>query len=341
MEQKIELFQEMENYKEILKVRKEKPSFYMNDYMPPEAKDAQRREREIFRENEKDQTSQVNMTFNRAKLYVEGERYQNSIKPPHSTAILASEDNEIEEICATEIPSGKPIETQGSVFKGYVLPAKTIQEINKAYMKLRLMFPHARHILCSYTIPGLPRCLYEGYCEDKEIGSGRVMLDILKQSQLQCVAIFVVRIHNGPNIGAERFDLIEKVVINAIHTHPRNKYTRQNMAAALEQRQATKEQKSRGSHGGGSKYGVGRGGRYQPPSLRGNRSGKTNPRPSMTNDRENLNMKKRRTASPPENNSWDAPFQFSDPAICNFGQGPVMGSELGGSWPTLAQSVQK
>ena len=80
-------------------------------------------------------------------------------------------------------------------------------------------------------IPGMPRFRHEEFCDDKEIGGGRMILNMIKRSQLSNIAIFVVRLHKSVNVGLKRFEMIQDAVLNVMSQQPYNKFTnsKQNM----------------------------------------------------------------------------------------------------------------
>ena len=79
-----------------------------------------------------------------------------------------------------QLKPGEQYALDGSAFFGYAVHANNLQIVEEAYVKLRLLYPQAKHILASYNVPGMPRCYYEGYCDDNETGGGRFLQKIMR-----------------------------------------------------------------------------------------------------------------------------------------------------------------
>ena len=81
--QRASVYQAMETYR-----KQKEEAIFVNDYLPPEIKERRRREREIYKINDKDQANKVPMSISRAGLNVNGERYQPMISAPDPTDVL-------------------------------------------------------------------------------------------------------------------------------------------------------------------------------------------------------------------------------------------------------------
>ena len=325
LQQKIKLFQSMDKYRKGKKLLKEDITVYLSDFLPPESKETKRREREIFKKNEQDQSTGIDMNLTKNGLEIQGTQFVRKVTAPDSTKILSYQEEHLNKICNMKLMGGDELVEKGSKFIGYVLPTNNHALINDAYMKLRLIFPQAKHIICAYSIPGLPRCLHEDYCDDKETGGGNFLSKLLQKNSITCMAFFVIRIQEGPNIGPTRFEIMEMAVRNALQKNPFNKYVNANQVITTEQFKATDRTVKTHVQG---KYQRGN------PPIRGN----------ITRGAFNESTKRRRQDS-------DNPgFRFPPPIPYNSNTGTfqfvgatdqTMNSRLGDSWPTLNQATGK
>ena len=207
------IIQSMEKYKKSWEEEEIDQQVYINDYIPPDVREYRRREREIYRDNEKDSVNKINMQFVKGSLKVQGEDFKPTITAPDPTKVLTYTEAQLDSIYATDLQNaGQTLTYEGSSFTAYAVPANSHLLVDNAYMKLRLKFPRARHILLGYSIPGMPRFRHEEYCDDKEIGGGKVIMNIIKRNKLSNIAIFVVRVQKGDKIGPKRFDMIRQAV---------------------------------------------------------------------------------------------------------------------------------
>ena len=178
----------------------------------------------LSKNNDGDEATKISMSLKKGSLEVQGERYEKKIVPPTPAQILQYPYEEVNRICEIELKSSEQYNSQGSSFFGYAVPTNNHKIIQDAYMKLRLLFPQAKHIVLGYVLPGMPRCYNEGYCDDGETGAGRILLQLLKKHKLRCLSIFVIRLQDGPKIGALRYTLLEKTAINAVNINSYNKF---------------------------------------------------------------------------------------------------------------------
>ena len=304
MDQKMLIFQEMDKYRESYKRQKRNCKIYANSYQLPELREKIRQERDIMKENSSDESTKIDMELGRTGLIVQGQPFTNPVKPPHSTEILKCNREEISEIFKVALGKGERSVYEGSLFQGYVVPVNSIGMIKKAYMKLRLIHPQAQHLICAYTIPGLPRCFHEGFCDDKETGAGRILMNMIKDNNLSNLALFVVRTQTGSKIGPIRFELIEKAAANAVGNHPINIYTNENMVIQPKQ---PKTVTKRDSNHGGAKYAKG--------YLQQNGRGRYHPRSPSTRSEATSNeqTKRRRQRSPETHVENEDLFSFAPP----------------------------
>ena len=225
----------IDKYRKGKKLLNEDIPVYISDFLPPEIKEMKRREREIFKKNEQDQSNGIEMNMTKNGLEIQGSQYIKKVTAPDSTKVLSYTEVHLNRICQMQVESGEEIHENGSQFIGYILPTNNHSLINDAYMKLRLIHPQASSIICSYSIPGLPRCYHEDYCDDKEVGGGNFLLKLLQKNKIACTAFFVVRIHEGTKIGPIRFELMETAIRSALLKHPYNKFINANQAISTEQ----------------------------------------------------------------------------------------------------------
>ena len=322
MEQKIDVFQAVGKYREMQKKRDKICKVFASDYQTPETREKRRQYQRILRENNDNESTKIDMELDRAGLKIQGVQYDQPVQPPPATKILRYKAEEVSEIFSIKTGAGESFRHNGSVFQGYVVPVNTVNMINKAYMKLRLIHPQAQHLMSAFSVPGLPRCYNKGDCDDKEIGAGRMLQDMIRDSHLNNIALFVVRTQHGPKIGSVRFDMIQKAAISAVERNPDNSYMNIQMVLLPRQLQKNTQPSL-----------LNMGAKYRRGSYRGSRKGRgTNTTPSR-NDQT-----KRREYSP-ETQHEEAEeniFQFAPPKDFSFElSGPP---SLGSSWPSLSRA---
>ena len=165
----------------------------------------------------------------------------------------------------------------------------------------------------------MPRYTHEEFCDDGEVGGGRILMNVIKRSHLTNIALFVVRKSKSVNIGASRFGLIKESLKSVMSARPYNVY--------INARQALNEDPTK----------------YVPPpnrgvnttrNMRGGRSGRrSNQRGRQYNRTMNirgnyLDSDKRKRQESPESVPFD--FRFQNPQIVAT---TMDREDLGLSWP--------
>ena len=122
------------------------------------------------------------------------------------------------------IKHSEPIEFSGSSFQGHMVKMSRMDEVKKAYCAL-LQHPKtasAHHIMYAYSFTDETptfdqQFVQHGNSDDGEYGGSRILTRLLKESKLTNTFLAVSRVHNGPNIGRKRFDLIEESCRRVLH----------------------------------------------------------------------------------------------------------------------------
>ena len=97
------------------------------------------------------------------------------------------------------------------------------------YIKLKLINPGAKHIVCAYWLADLPEPYGCDYQDDGEPGAGRAILKWMKENQLENRVFFAVRFY-ASKIDSTRFDCYMDVVRNVIEKDPINFLSKKNQS---------------------------------------------------------------------------------------------------------------
>ena len=201
----------------------DKKPIYINDFIPIKKKEKNKKHKEIYSENQRDQSSEKpKMELINGELYVNSIPYQDQISPPDPASILECTTSELDDIMKIPICKGGEIEQEGIVFTAYTLCTDSIDEVRKAYLKMRLCNPRARHIICAYYIPNKEKYMEKGYCDNKEHAAGLKILKLMVDNNLTHRIVFVTRRYSGKKIGPDRFVCIQRAVTECLETYSLN-----------------------------------------------------------------------------------------------------------------------
>ena len=164
---------------------------------------------EIIRQNkEQEQPDRLDMEIRSGQLCVDGNPLIEEVSPPDPTNIVDMDSEELDGVLTMNIPKGEVLQYKGNTFAAYTKDINSVEEINKAYLNIRLKHPEARHIICAYSIDHQHLHKANNFCDDQDVGMGRALLSIMEDNAITHRVFFVVR-HVGPaRIGPIHFDLM-------------------------------------------------------------------------------------------------------------------------------------
>ena len=179
------------------------------------------RKQDIKMENRRlPQSHQMDLSFSKGKLYINEEEYVPPLNALTSKdALLLSVEKECE-LDKIRMHISEIVEENGSSFQAIVCEVKSIEEVKLAYESVNNDHISATHVMCAYRIFGSKFYELQNFADGGEHGAGRVMLEAIKSLKVWNIAAFVVRYHNGPNLGRRRFDIISDLVKNTITSLP-------------------------------------------------------------------------------------------------------------------------
>ena len=111
---------------------------------------------------------------------------------------------------------GTPVNEGGSNFQVYAIDIESHEQVAEAYEAICKNHMSASQVFCAYHIFGTRFYMLQDHQDSFEHGAGKVMLDAIKSAKVWNLAIFIVRYHNGPNLGAHRFEIIEELTQQVI-----------------------------------------------------------------------------------------------------------------------------
>ena len=219
-------FQTMQEKRDVLRFKshlkgcenKDGKQMYINDYIPAATLERRKRERQIIQDC---QESGINTQFYKGRLAIQGELLKPKIIPPSPKQLINIPPDELSNILKIPTTGPTTIAMDMSIFHAYTAEVSSFQEIRDLYVKVKLMQPDARHIVCAYRIPGNEKHYCEDFCDDDEPGGGQTLLSLLQAQRYQSRVVFVARKFGGIKMGAERFRCYSDAAKKAIEEAPK------------------------------------------------------------------------------------------------------------------------
>lgn len=146
------------------------------------------------------------------RLFIDDQPHQQEIQPPNPADVFVSA-NEQKKMDQIDFSISKPKSQEQSQFIGLATKVYSQAEVDRAYKKVRQMYPCYDHIIMAYTIM-LPAAT--GYQDDGEHSAGMKIHSLMNTKRAQNTAVFVARNFGGVHLGPARFDCINLVAGQAL-----------------------------------------------------------------------------------------------------------------------------
>ena len=190
-------------------------SYRIQDHLPEELAEIQRRNQQIVAQNKKlSDAEQQPLSIKKGKLMLNNQEIKNKFSIPNVKEILDLSEGNINHT----LPMAKSRTTMeaGNKFFVYAAEVASRSEVRKHYTHVMRKYPDASHIVEAYRLAGLDKVQDEG-CEDNgEHRMGRRILDQLIQAQVRNVCIFTIRYYSGNHIGFLRFTIVKDLVVEVL-----------------------------------------------------------------------------------------------------------------------------
>ena len=207
------------SYLKGFKNRNGRPVF-INDFIPANVQEKKKRDRDIFTISDSLPTP-TEVSYIKGRLTVRGQPYVQKVTPPSPKDIVDISPQDLKRVLDMKIQHGGTVSQEGSIFDGYTAAVATHKEVRDLYLKVRLMHPQARHVVCAYNIKGDP--IYnQDFCDDGEHSAGRAILNSLLNWNMDNRVVFVTRVYGGTKMGAGRFECYKDASKMAIQALPWN-----------------------------------------------------------------------------------------------------------------------
>ena len=162
----------------------------------------------------KDIHSTAKVIVKEGKITVNGVKYKSPLAPPTLEEILQVPKEQIQVLHNINFYASDAIEEKSSVFRAFATPVVNRQDARLAYRAIS-RFPgtcSATHLIAAYKDMSNE---FE-YYDDGDHGLGRFVFDIIHEAKTQGIMVFLSREYGGRHLGALRFEIVQRVVDQAM-----------------------------------------------------------------------------------------------------------------------------
>ena len=188
---------------------------YISDYTPQVVQDKRKRDADV-RKIALGKHGVDNITYTNPGLTVAGIPCRKKVVPPTPRELVNVPPEDLQRILKIPVARSDNVTEDGGVFTAYTAAVSTHKEVRDLYLKLKMVQPSAKHIVCSYWVDHPEEYYALDYHDDGEHTVGRLLMDFLKENDLKNRVIFVARRYGGVKMGAARFNCYLKVAKQSI-----------------------------------------------------------------------------------------------------------------------------
>ena len=98
----------------------------------------------------------------------------------------------------------------------YIAKVQSLDDVRKAYLKMRIKYGDATHISCGYRLANAMGPFNQEAVDDSDYGCARTLLNVLKDSEMNEFAIFLARNYGGIHLGNRRFDIFKQMAEKSV-----------------------------------------------------------------------------------------------------------------------------
>ena len=183
----------------------------------------QKKHCQLFSANKRSTASKLKMSFEKAKLSVNGEPFKSVIKAPSCQEVLLPTTANLIPRLDIQLVKGDVITVEQQEFHGYTVIANNMDQVNAAYARVAADHTNARHVVGACRLTGENWHTLQDYDDNDEHGAGALLLHMLSTCKIYQRAVFVARVYDGSHIGNKRWDAFQKAAESAILAAPFNK----------------------------------------------------------------------------------------------------------------------
>ena len=194
---------------------------YLNSYLPAAVNEKKARERDIIADM-KETSPKTNIEHTAKGLKIGAEVYQKQVTAPKPADLLDLDADELNRILALDCTKGQTLFVQGNMFTPLAADVRSHGEIRDLYMKIRIMFARAKHVVCAYMLPSGPTYRTQDYVDDGDFGAGRALLRYMQTNKIYNKVIFIVRMCSRVKLGKTRFESYVHAAFQVMKQNPYN-----------------------------------------------------------------------------------------------------------------------
>ena len=201
------------------KTNEKKKPYFIKDDTTEEQDEVRKYYHGLVKENEEQPDEAKKFTtvkINKGKIFVNNSAIKQKVHAPTSAGVLRKSEQEYEKVKSFKLIRGLEHEEKQLEFFSYAFKAKTVDEVRKAYDKIKIKYADGTHISCAYRLDDPFGPYRQEYIDDGDFGIGREILNVLKTKKVTQAGVFIIRHFGGTHLGARHFTIAETLANGAV-----------------------------------------------------------------------------------------------------------------------------
>ena len=146
------------------------------------------------------------------------------LEKPQPDDVLDLSEAEYDEVLKTPVSENAvAITEKDSKFIAYTMPVQDYHNIRQGYLKIRIIHPKARHIVCAYNL-SIDEMEDSNGCDDQEPGAYRNILRLMRTHNITSRVFYVVRYCGKEKLSNRRFECYIEAAKAALIQNPGNPF---------------------------------------------------------------------------------------------------------------------
>lgn len=189
--------------------------FSINPQLPDMLAEQRREIRQIIKDKKAseahlDAHSKSSFLVRNGRVYINGQCQRKQLVPPNLLQMFVDVDEQAK-IDKISFKTQDSKQSRGSRFRAFATTVESMNEVHLAYIKMFQNNPSADHIIAAFVCG-----LESGFQDDAEFGAGYRLLQVLRDSHIGNIAVFITRDFGGEHLGPLRFQIMRDLAVDVI-----------------------------------------------------------------------------------------------------------------------------
>ena len=233
----------LQNKRMLKDIKDQGRKLFINDYVPSATQEKRKRKSQVY-----DSAVQIfretKVSFVKSNVVVNGKPYKKQVQPPTPSQLVNFDALQLDKLLKKKTAKGNEISKEGSKFVAYTDCVTNHKDIRDLYVKIKLLQPTARHIVCAYWVKHPEDYYALDYHDDDEHGAGRLLMEFLRVNNLKNRVVFVARRYGGTKLGGDRFQCYLDAATNVIENNLFNTILNEQQQVAIKDPRKVRGKKS-------------------------------------------------------------------------------------------------